>query len=399
MKISILSDIHLGHALGTERENDPFDVLEEFLEKNIDSDLILLAGDIFDSRSPRTDVITRAMKLFLKPLLSEKKIKIADGIGKDISQLSPMHSMGIPMVAIAGTHERRARSLINIIEALEQAGFFIYLHCNGVVLEKNNEKVCIQGLSGVPEQFVESVLKEWNPKPVEGCVNILMLHQNLMEFMYAKEGLNLSHLPKGFDLYVSGHIHNPQKKKLGKGMLLICGSPVTTQLKEEETKEKGFWMFDTQKTPKLNFAPFESARKVYIKSFTSDTKIEKIIKEIEKILSESHRKKPIIKIGISGKQAEIPTKEILAEFEDRAIIYFKKDFEEDEKMPARPLEEHKLSVQELGRKLLIQNLKEMDLEPEVFENIFELLAEGNADKVMELLNKKSEKAQSSEKQT
>ena len=58
---------------------------------------------------------------------------------------------------------------------------------------------------------------------------------------------------------------------------------------------------------------------------------------------------------------------------------------EKEKFEVKTLEEHRLSVQELGRKLLIENLKEMKLDPKLFENVFELLSEDKIDKALKLL--------------
>jgi len=349
MKITILSDIHMGYGPG-ERENDPFDVLDETIKKNLDSDVFLLPGDIFDKRNPKTETITRAMKILVNTLTTKSDVKITQGVNKDLSELSPMNHQGIPVVAISGTHERRARGLVNVIEAFEHAGFFIYLHCNGVVIEKDGEKVCIQGLSGVPEQFASSVLGEWNPKPVEGCVNILMIHQDLVEFMYTKSGIKLSQFPKGFDLYACGHIHGSQKQQLDKGQLLICGSPVTTQLKEEETQEKGYWTFDT-KTKSIDFQPLENSRKVYI---ISDEK------EIESILSKPHKKKPIIRLKTKNNPD-------VSKYEDKALIYIKKEIEKE--LPLKTLDEHKISVQDLGKKLLMENLKESGLDLETFENL------------------------------
>ncbi len=387
MKINILSDVHLGHGLGTERESDPFDALEEFVEKSLGCDLILLAGDIFDSRSPQTEIIARAMNILIKPILAESSTALAAGAGKDISKLSGMNSMGIPVVAISGTHERRARGLVNVVEAFEHAGFLIYLHCNGVILEKEGERVCIQGMSGVPEQFAGSVLKEWGPKPADGCVNILMLHQDIEGLMYTKSGLKTSELPEGFDLYVSGHIHTPQVHKAGGGQLLVCGSPVTTQLKEEEAMDKGFWSYDTG--PKnLEFRTLENTRKVYIKSLPALAGAKEIVEEIENILKASHRKKPIIKIIIKGRGQDISENSIAARYSDRAIVHLKTEFEKEEMQP-KTLEEHKLTVQELGRRLLIQNLRDSGLRPEVFENIFELLAENNTGRAYEQLNKEA----------
>ncbi len=74
------------------------------------------------------------------------------------------------------------------------------------------------------------------------------------------------------------------------------------------------------------------------------------------------------------------------EFEGSAIISFKKDFEEP-KLPAKTLEEHTLSVQELGKKILAENLQAAGLDPQRFEAIFELLLEKKIERAQEMLYK------------
>ena len=112
MRIAILSDMHLGHAWGTERENDPFDALEEALDKVTDADLILIIGDMFDSKTPGIEIFSRSMELLLKPLLRSSDTRFDGGVGKNVSNLMPLSVGGIPVVAIHGTHERRVRGLI-----------------------------------------------------------------------------------------------------------------------------------------------------------------------------------------------------------------------------------------------------------------------------------------------
>ncbi|NIQ17993.1 MAG: hypothetical protein GTN43_04250, partial [Candidatus Aenigmarchaeota archaeon] len=85
----------------------------------------------------------------IKPLLVKNDVKLVKGIEKDISKISEIALMGIPIVAIHGTHERRTKGLLNPVEALEKAGFLIYLHCNGVIFKKGSERVAVHGMSGV----------------------------------------------------------------------------------------------------------------------------------------------------------------------------------------------------------------------------------------------------------
>jgi DNA repair exonuclease SbcCD nuclease subunit len=381
MKLSIISDMHLGFAAGTEREEDSFEAAQEAIEMSADCDAILVAGDIFDSRTPTTETLIRAMQLFMKTNFWEGGASVTEGIGKDLSEFSPLNTSGVPIIAIHGTHERRTKGLINPVEGLEKAGFVIYLHGNGVVLQKGRERVCVQGFSGVPDQYAEAALEQWNPKPMEGTFNIFMLHQSMAPFVYADKTIDVESLPKGFDLYVAGHMHEAQQPD-GDYPILIPGSTIQTQLNKESTRTRGFWILDTV-TRDFEFRPLEGQRKVYYRAFENPSP-EDIESEIERILEESHEKKPIIRIHLTGK--EIPLQEIQDKFQGQAILSFKKDFEE-ESLPVKSLEEHKLSVQELGKKLLRENLQAAGLDPERFESIFELLLEKKNEQAQGLLYK------------
>jgi DNA repair exonuclease SbcCD nuclease subunit len=393
MKIAILSDFHFGFGAGTEREEDPYEAVREAIGKAMKSDLIILGGDIFDNRNPNTETLTRAMELLLNPLLVTSGTKLIKGIGKNTEKISKIALMGIPVVAIHGTHERRTKGLLNPVEALEKAGFLIYLHCNSAVFEKNGEKVAVSGMSGVPEQYAESVLKNWNPKPIAGCFNIFILHQSITEFLYAEHTLDLKNLPEGFDLYVDGHIHEPQKSEYSGKPLLMAGSLIPTQLKEESTKPKGFWTIETR-TQEISWTPLDNQRKVYYKTFENPD-FERTEKELKKILEEKHEKKPIVRMNLKGKFNNSLINEIETRFGDKFLLSFKKEIPKEE-LPTKTLEQHKLSVEEMGRKFLLKNLEKSGLEPEIFENLFELLVEGKTEEGMKILMEIPEKKKGDE---
>jgi len=278
-----------------------------------------VAGDIFDTRTPTTETLIRAMQLFMRTNFWEGGARVSEGIGKDLSGYSPLNLTGVPIIAIHGTHERRAKGLMNPVEGLEKAGFVIYLHCNGIVLEKKKERVAVQGLSGVPDQYAESVLSEWDPQPIQGAFNIFMLHQSVAPFLYADRTMELESLPKGFDLYVAGHMHEPQTSEHAKAPLLIPGSTIQTQLNKESVQTRGFWILDTQ-TRELEFRELGSQRKVYYRAFENPSPGE-IETEIERILEEAHEKKPVIRIRLTGKEIELSA--VQEKFQDQAILSFK----------------------------------------------------------------------------
>src|SRR3989338_4061 len=296
MKISIISDIHMGFGSETVRSEDPYTAFEEALEKSLDCDLITLPGDIFDSRTPNVDVLTRAMKLLQKPLLTETKAEV---VGKN-----HLLRKGIPVIAIHGTHERRVKDLLNPVQALERAGFLIYLHCNNIVLEKGSERVAIHGLSTVPDQYTETVLKEWDPKPVDGCFNILVTHQSIAQFLFAQHLVPLESLPRGFDLYINGHIHGSKKAEYAGVPFIIPGSLVPTQITKDLTKHSFCKIeLEGKAVKSIDFIELENQRKVYYKEFEEKDGLGEIENYLNQITPEAHKLKPLVKIIVSNKEA------------------------------------------------------------------------------------------------
>ncbi len=369
MKLAIFADAHLGFGTGTEREEESYTALSEVLTKCLDCDAILIAGDLFDSRTPTTDSLARAMEILLRSVLAKSQTKILAGIGRDVEDIRSC-IRGIPVIAIAGTHERRVRGLINPIQALERAGFLIFLHCNGVIIEKGGERVAVQGMSGVPEGWAGSVLAEWAPKPVEGCLNILLLHQSIEGIVPGLTTIKLTDLPDGFDLYVCGHSHERVERALHKGRLIIPGSLITTQLTKEGTQPRGFFTVDNGR---IEWHVLESQRPIFWFYCPKPDDIEMAIS--------STNKKPIIRIEGLRREQEA---ELMARFENRAILSFKRV---EEKVKPLSMEEHRLCVTELGQNLIKQNFEQEGLDPKFWEQMFELLAEGRLDQAQQLIEK------------
>ena len=394
MKIAIMSDFHFGYGAGTELENDSFEAVRQALEASSSCDLIIMPGDLFDTRVPGTETLAKAMELMIKPSLSSNRARFVRFIGRDGS-VSPRNLSGIPIITIHGTHERRTKELMNPVQALERAGFAIHLHCNGVVFEKNaqgdsaagttadavgrseaaSDKVAVFGFSGVPDQYADAELKQWNPKPEPGCYNIFMLHQNIREFMppQIEHAIKTEELPDGFDLYICGHIHEAQKAKKGGKPFLFPGSLVPTQLNKESTKPRGFFIVDTR-SGSIGFVELEKQRRVFVIESGSR---EEIIREVEDALSKKQASRPLIRIKLPAVVDGNLSHELRLKYEGRAVLSIKQEASEDEEASkAMTLEEHVLSVQEMGRKLLDSNLRGANLNPGLYESLFELIVDG-----------------------
>jgi len=400
MKLGIISDFHFGYGWGSEIEDDSFEQAKEAIEKAEDCDVIILCGDIFDSRIPRTDVWARAMSVISKPLLFKSSgVRLVNSIGKKIRKISERTLSKVPVIAIHGTHERRSVGLINPVEALERAGLLVHLHKNTIVLEKEGVKVAIHGMSGVPERYAKDILYEWNPKPIEGCFNILLLHQSISPFVYSSlepPSLNLSNLPKGFDLIVDGHIHTASMKKLNGTTLLLPGSTIVTQMKKEEAETpKGFYKVDLNEGLKIEFVKLETVRKFFYDEVVvkeGKSLREEIETKIESKLNESFIKKPIIRIKISGvgQVFDRDLRDIERKYREIAIVKLIKEVEEPEVSKKlellREIKEKRKSVEEIGLEMLLKNLKQMNFEG-IFnpEQVFKLLIDGEIERTMNIL--------------
>jgi DNA repair exonuclease SbcCD nuclease subunit len=397
MRIAIISDPHLGFAYTSQIVNDSFENFEESINYALNCDLILIPGDIFDSRIPRTSVLTRAIKILRKPLFQKAGLKFIE-TDRKLHKVSDRTLKALPIIALHGNHERRSRGEINIIEALENAGLLIYLNQNYIVFEKNGLKIAIHGMSSVPERYAKNFLNEWNPKPIEGCFNILMLHQSIDPYVFSPiepPSLRLEDLPKDFDLIIDGHIHIHTLEKFGNSTFLIPGSTITTQMEESEARtEKGFYLIEINGGKKIEFIPLKNNRKFFFEELEIKSSAKREIEgKINEILVKPFLKKPLIKLRIKGKELEIfdqELREIERKYKDKAILIFSKELESMELAKKvefiRNLIEEKRSIEEIGFNLLRKNLEELKFgESFDYETIFELLSENQIERVLSLL--------------
>ena len=397
MKIAVLTDFHFGYAYNSELEDDPFDAVEEALDR-IDADLILILGDVFDSRVPKTATWAKALRVLSKPLLRDtSNVRIVE-TDKELKKISSRTLNHIPVVAIHGNHERRGRGELNTVQAMENAGLLIHLHAQHIVFEKDGKKVAVHGMSSVPERFAKDVLYEWNPQPIKDCYNILLLHQNIDPYVYSPlepPSLNLSNLPKGFDLILDGHVHVKNQQNIGDTRLVILGSTLVTQFEKGEAEsDKGFYLIDTDEN-KIGFFALQNNRRFFYKEI--DLKENYLKNEIEftidEILARNSGKKPIIKVKIHANDSDFLSSDlrsIEAKYSARAILIFSKELESPEILSKieflHNIRDQKLSAEEVGLRVLRNNLESMNFE-NIFdsEQIFHLLNENATEKVFNIL--------------
>jgi DNA repair exonuclease SbcCD nuclease subunit len=231
MKIAIFSDTHLGYARF--EEDSYVQAGRVLVDAAAKADLILCAGDVFDTKIPKLETLGQAISIF--------------------------RSVKTPIYIIYGNHERRSRDMTNPVELLATAANLSLLDLGSGTFEKGGEKVQVFGMGSVPEEYAEATLKKAMEgyAAEQGAFHILMLHQSVKELVPGGDDeLSLKYLEKlPFDLIVNGHIHNTMVKLDGR--FLIPGSTVITQLKKDETAPKGYFLYDTA-TKKSEFIAIES---------------------------------------------------------------------------------------------------------------------------------------------
>ncbi|MGC8479507.1 MAG: DNA repair exonuclease, partial [Candidatus Micrarchaeia archaeon] len=248
MKIGILSDFHLGYERFFE---DAYIQAREALEKASElSDMLIIPGDIFDYRKPEPEVMAQAVELFRDISKKNFAAKVVEYTGKAAYTSKPI-------IAIPGTHERRAEDAIDSVDVLHLAGLLVEVNKSKAVIEKDGERVAVFGLGGVPDERFKDSINQLNLDLNPNDFNIFMIHQTLYELLpFSEEFTHIEELPKGFDLYINGHIHNKVELKCHGKDFLIPGSTVLTQLKGVEQEDKGFFIYDT----KTNTYTFEKIK-------------------------------------------------------------------------------------------------------------------------------------------
>ena len=400
MKIGIFSDTHLGFQ-PENREKEAIEQAVAALEMCIREkcDAILLPGDLFDEHIPRQETWHEAFQLFSIGRRAEKSnARVLDSKGKEIG------FNGIPLIAIHGTHEFRGRDYKNALQVLESAGFIIYVHANYVVIEKGNEKIAVHGLGGVPEKQAKEVLKLYNPKPVNGMKNLLMLHQSFKEFLPFDDEmvatLSLADLPEGFYLFINVHIHFSNTVESDGRKMLLAGSTVITQMKElESTKPKLVHFLDTE-TMEIKSMPITVQRKFFFRKVEIDNDspkeaVEKVKNAVEGIKLPANEI-PLIKVKVKGELSkgfsknDLDFTELKEKFAGKALLYIDVSVDGQSFMESigelKTLHENRKSIAGMGLQLLEKNLAQTSFTGSFSaEELFSLLSEGEIDKAVDML--------------
>ncbi len=390
MKIAIVSDLHIGYERFAD---DAISQAREALEMaNRMADAVILPGDIFDRRAPKPEVIAQAINLFRETSSMRWNARVSEFRSARASFTKA------PVVAISGTHERTAEGKDNPLNLLGLAGLLVDTSESTTIIEKGDERVAVYGLGGISEERVKETLARLDPKPVDGLFSIFMFHQSVHEILpFSDEFIHYSDLPKGFDLYVCGHIHSIVRATVHGKPFIIPGSTVLTQLKDGEQEPKGFMILDTE-SKSCDFVAINS-RKMFVEELNFVDAEPGTVKRacddaIESVLAKEGGR-PIIRLKLSGSiaggfdSADLPLQAVLMRHSKSAIIDI-----DSSRLKSRDVEkgieevrENRTggaSVKELGMRMLGDRLREYGFDGRINPGeLFHALASAKKEKALE----------------
>ena len=353
------ADLHLGYAQYNldVRRRDFNNVFGELVDKTIElePDLMILAGDIFEHARPSNSTLEAAIINFRR-----------------------LRDAGIPVLAVDGSHDSAPNVITStILNPLDSAGLVWYLPRHEGASWRN-ESCYVYGIPNFrtarkTQEELPAFLEKNKPAPDPSLFNILVFHMALdipaikppkMEAEASPESL-----PEGFNYYAGGHIHKPYKSSFKNGLLVYSGGTETASYDEAKTK-KGFYHVKVNKNgkPKLERIRLETPRKFIIleQTYTGLTP-SKITEAVVQRIKESEEPEAIVVPVIKGVlpaeagRGEIDLARIRNAGEKALFVH-----------PVLRLRETEIS-EEIIRSIFGGDMK--DMKTKSFEYFFEIFAE------------------------
>ncbi len=286
MLFSHISDIHLGlvQYASEEREQDIYKAFNEAIDTSIKDhvDFVIFAGDIFHVPNPSGTAIVQMANALKK--LKQNNIDSFFILGEhDISRI---RATPIPYVY----HNLGFSRYIGQGKPIEYKG----------VLLVGFDKIRKSEIPHFEEKFAEV------DKIAKGYAGhkILVLHQGITEFNKFAGELQSTDLPRNFNYYAMGHLHDMDTKNFNHlgGPVAYPGSIELTTSEGIKESKKGFFEVDiSKKEAKPNWIELHTRPQFSFK--TDYEKMENTVKEISEKISSLERK-PIVEIKIQGENIE-----------------------------------------------------------------------------------------------
>jgi len=368
--IAHIADVHLGYAQYglEEREEDIYQAFEEAIELVARErvEILLIAGDLFDSPKPPIKALIKARDLLKK-----------------------LRDRGVEIVHVLGDHElpRRLSDLppTAILEGISK-------HAGLKTIKTNN--VIIVGLDRTPTSTLSSALNELKKLTYEIARShekkILLAH---IPAHRPEKGIEL--LPIGYDYYALGHEH--ERKILSKNGV-AAAYPGSMEILS--TAEIESWMRNGKGFLLVDFSSFEPIiHEVNLKSIRPQKIVEAEVANLEKALEEldewmkAFEKKPVVHVRVAGRALDRAaiSRRIQEKLLGKALYYrheiLEEEIEEPEIETAKSLDLKSLIKEYMAAKGA--GREEIELAAEIYDAFIA----GGADEVEKVILKKIEEAE------
>ncbi|WP_338949152.1 exonuclease SbcCD subunit D [Fusobacterium nucleatum] len=379
MKIVHCSDLHLGKRFSgnkdyvKKRYMDFFNAFATFVDKveEIEPDVCLIAGDIFDKKEINPDILSKTEYLFKR---------LRDNVKKDI-------------IAIEGNHDNSRILEESWLEYLQEQNILKVFYYNKDFEEKNYLKIDDINFYpvGYPGFMIDEALTKLSEKLNSQEKNIVVVHTGISGSTDTLPGLvstSILDLFKDKAIYIAGgHIHSFTTYPKEKPYFFVSGSLEFSNVQNEKSDKKGFILFDTDT---LNYEFIELEHRKRIKKDFSYTNFSNLEIEFENFVKELNLTgEEILVISVSLNNNDYINTENLENIAEKngalkTHILIKNILN----IGASEENNSDLSIDELEKNLInTWNISEIEKFSKSFSRLKELFSNDDRDSFLELFDK------------
>jgi exonuclease SbcD len=212
-------DTHIGYRQygSDERRRDFLNAFESVVDDAVEGgyDVLVHAGDLFHSRSPRLEDLREAVDLFAR-----------------------LKDAGVEVLAIVGNHESKRDA--EWLDLLQDLGLARRLGSDPIVVGG----VAFYGVDHTPPSRADSFDYSFESSPDEAEHNVLVLHGLFDPFPFGDWSLEafVDNTDIDWDAFMLGDYHHPERAEVGGAVAAYCGSTERASASEEEAR--GYNVFD-----------------------------------------------------------------------------------------------------------------------------------------------------------
>ncbi len=353
-----MADCHIGSWRDQRLSDLSSEIFVSAIDKCIEKkvDFVLISGDLFNTALPGIE-------------------RLKTVVGK----LRQLRDIAMPVYIIPGSHDF-SPSGKTMLDVLESAGLCINVvkgSAEGKKLQlrfTRDEKTgaMITGMPGRKGMLEKAYYEDLDRKSLEDekGFKIFMFHTALTELkpkgLESMDSAPLSLLPKGFDYYAAGHVHERiEREEPGYGPIVYPGPLFPNNFKElEGLGEAGFYIYDDGK---LKFQKL-GAYDVFPITIECDNKMpEQVESELMKKAGSRDLDRTIVTIRLtgrlkSGRVKDIGFKDIIETFYEKGAYFVMKN---TAALMTKDFEEVKIrdeSVEEIESSLIREHIGQIKVE-------------------------------------